>query len=98
MGEGRISDAQNPRQMHGGEDLLSGRSRVSIRSAVGPNLRIEGPHTDRFDLWTATEHQCDQCGKCARRILGGYLYWQAQCGSVCCLSAEFHEESEGEDI
>lgn len=93
-----LSPAQKARQTAGGEDLFSGRGRVSIRFAAPSDLRAEGPHAGGPHLWPAPKHQCDQRGQCARGILGGDLSWKAGCGDFCGVRQKLHARTNRKSI
>ena len=65
---------------------------------LGADLRSQGAHPRSRNLWTTTEYQRHQRGHRAWGILGGYLYRQVECGSICCFPAKLYERPSRQSI
>ena len=50
----------------GAKIFFPGGGRLSVRSALGPDLWIERPHSGGDDIRSTPKHQCDQRGQRAR--------------------------------
>ena len=64
----------------------------------GTDLWVERQNAGGRDFGPTPEPQCDQCGQCARGILGGHLHRQVERGRVCGVLGEFHEAAPGKGV